>query len=145
MLAVLPSVGFGAIFLVPNRHLHDSVGHDIVLGVFFFGLAGLGFVLASRIARAGLLMASGGIVVRNPLRTVTLVPTEVEGFVPGITPGFANGTPCPRLTLRSGRAIGVWALGREGVVWRFGRYQHELQPLCDELNATLLGLQASSR
>jgi hypothetical protein len=49
------------------------------------------------------------------------------------------------LTRRDEDAIGVWALGREGVVWRFGRHERELQPLCDALNAALHRLQNSTR
>ena len=48
------------------------------------------------------------------------------------------------LQRKHGRSIGVWALGREGVVWRFGRYQHEMEPLCDELNVVLSTVRASS-
>jgi hypothetical protein len=141
-VAVALSIAFAAIFFVPNRHLHKTVGDDIALGLFFFGPAGVGLVLARRLATAGVLMASDVVVVRNPLRTVTLALSDVEGFVPGVARGFGNGTPCPMLKRVHSRAIGIWALGRDGVVWRFGRYQHELQPLCDELNVVLRRLQS---
>jgi hypothetical protein len=132
-----------AVVFVPNHRWHKSVADYLVLGVFFFGLAGAGLVFARRLATAGLLMAGDGVVVRNPLRTVSLPLGDVEGFSAGVTETGGNGTPCPMLRRRHGPAIGVWALGREGVVWRFKRYQRGLEPLCDELNGVLRRIQAA--
>ncbi len=37
----------------------------------------------------------------------------------------------------NGQSIGIWALGREGVVWKFDQYLEEAEPLCHELNQLL--------
>jgi hypothetical protein len=137
------SLGMAAAVFAPNDHWHKSVGDYLGVGAFFFGLAGVGLLLARRLATAGLLMATDGVVVRNPLRTVTVPLSDVEGFVPGVTASGGNGTPCPMLKRRHGPTVGVWALGREGLVWRFGRYQRDLGPLCDELNVALRGIQTT--
>jgi hypothetical protein len=140
------SIAFAAMFaatlFAPDHGAQASVGAYVVLGVFFLGVASVGLLFAHRLATAGLMMRSDAVVVRNPLRTVRLAPSDVDGFVPGVTPGVGNGTPCPSLRRRGGRAIGVWALGREGVIWRFGRYEQELEPLCDQLNVVLKNLQS---
>jgi hypothetical protein len=104
----------------------------------------LGLLLAKRLRQAGVWLGADGIVVRNPLRTWTVPINDVDSFAADVASGGGNGTPCPLLRQRHGRPIGVWALGREGVVWRFGRYQHELEPLCDQLNAVLADLKAGT-
>ena len=95
--------------------------------------------LAWRIERAGLLFEQRAVVVRGPLRTWTVPLEEVVGFDPGERPPVqgVNGTHCPRMRRAHGRPILVWALGRDGVIWNFGRYLRELEPECDELNAKL--------
>ena len=132
---VVWSLGFAAIFFVPNHHWHKTTGDQLVLGVFFFGTAAAGLVLARRVARAGLWLGGNGIVIRNPLKRWTVPLGDARAFVVG------NDKPSPYLVRQHGGAVVVWALGREGVVWRFARYQRELQPLCDELNAVLRELQ----
>jgi hypothetical protein len=131
-------------FLVPNHQLHHSVGADVGAGAFFFGMAALGLVLAHRLRQAGVWLDEDRIVFRNPFRTWTIPISDADSFAAGVASGGGNGTPCPLLRRRHGRPVGVWALGREGVVWRFGRYQHELEPLCDELNAVLADLKAGT-
>jgi hypothetical protein len=84
-----------------------------------------------------MLMSRDGIVVQNPLSTTTIALSDADGFVAGTAKGVGNGTPCPILKLKHAGGVGVWALGREGVIWKFKRYEQELQPLCDQLNATL--------
>ena len=37
------------------------------------------------------------------------------------------------LQRRNGRPVGVWALGRRNVWFRYERLAQEIQPLCDEL------------
>jgi len=111
------SIAFAAMFaatlFAPDHGARAPVGAYLVLGVFFLGAASVGLLFAHRLATAGLMMRSDAVVVRNPLRTVRLAPSDVDGFVPGVTQGVGNGTPCPSLRRRGGRAIGVWALGRE--------------------------------
>jgi hypothetical protein len=118
------------------------VGDDLGFGVFFLGLAAVGLLFARRLTRTGLWLGADGIVVRNPLRTVSVPIDDADSFITGVARGGTNGTPCPLLRRRHGSAVGVWALGREGVVWRFGRYERGFQPLCDELNAVLQSLKA---
>ena len=58
--------------------------------------------------------SSGG-----PLRTWEVPGNSAVSFSPGVQPSYGNGTPCPILTRSDGSTIGVWALGREGLVWGF--------------------------
>jgi hypothetical protein len=81
------------------------------------------------------------IVIRNPFRTWTIPIDDADSFAEGVASGSGNGTPCPLLRRRHGRPVGVWALGGDGVIGRFGRYVRDLQPLCDELNAALASLK----
>jgi hypothetical protein len=48
------------------------------------------------------------------------------------------------LTRDGGPPVGVWALGREGWVWRYDRHLTELEPLCDELNTVLRRVRAGA-
>jgi hypothetical protein len=41
------------------------------------------------------------------------------------------------LTQADGTKTGVWALGREGLIWNFDQYLEEMRPLCDRLNVEL--------
>ena len=89
------------------------------------------------IARSGLWIGTDGIVIRGPLRTRRVPGDSVVSFAPGVEAGYGNGTPCPVLTRSDGSKIGIWALGREGLVWNFGEHLEEMRPLCDELNVQL--------
>ena len=112
------------------------------LAVFLALFVGLPLLFAWRIGTAGIWIGREGIVVQGPLRTWTIPLEEAHVFSPGVQPGYGpNGTPCPMLTRDGGRPVGVWALGREGWVWRYDRYLSELEPLCDELNAVLRRVQ----
>jgi hypothetical protein len=115
----------------------NVIGLALVLGV----PAACGLWIARRVARAGLWVAADGVVVRNPLRTLTLSVNDVASFSPGVARGVGNGTPCPILKSKRGVVIGIWALGRDGLAWRTTRHLHEMEPLCDDLNALLHGLQ----
>jgi hypothetical protein len=115
----------------------NVLGLALVLGV----PGGGGLWVARRVARAGLWVAADGVVVRNPLRTLTLSVNDVASFSPGVARGVGNGTPCPILKSKQGVVIGIWALGRDGLAWRMTRYLHEMEPLCEDLNALLHGLQ----
>jgi hypothetical protein len=130
------------VFTAPHSHWHNTVANDVGIGAFFIALAGPGLWMARRLARTGLWMSADGIIVRNPLRTYSTALGDVDAFAPGVLAGGNNGTPCPVVKQRQGRPVGVWALGREGVIWRYGRYAHELEPLCEELNAVLGNLRA---
>ncbi len=92
---------------------------------------------AWRISRSGIWIGADGIVIRGPLRTRRIPGSSAVSFAPGVQPGAGNGTPCPILTRADGSEIGVWALGRESLVWNFGDRLEEMRPLCDELNALL--------
>jgi hypothetical protein len=144
-VAVALSLGFAGIFFVPgNPHWQKTAADQLGLGVFFFGTAALGLAFARRLSAAALWMGPDGIVVRGRLKTRRIPLAEAEAFVPGVLAGAGNGTPCPMLKLKHGGAVGVWALGREGVAFRYRRYVQELQPLCDELTEVLKALQSGA-
>jgi hypothetical protein len=139
------SLGFAGIFFVPgNPHWQKTAADQLGLGVFFFGTAALGLAFARRLSAAALWMGPDGIVVRGRLKTRRIPLAEAEAFVPGVLAGAGNGTPCPMLKLKHGGAVGVWALGREGVAFRYRRYLQDLQPLCDELTEVLHALQSDA-
>jgi hypothetical protein len=119
----------------------SSVGGFIGVEIFCLCVAVPGLLFTRRLSRAGLWMAADGIVVRNPLRTITVSVSDADEFVAGLAAGAGNGTPCPILKRRHGRPVAIWALGREGFVWSFRRYGGEMKPLCDELNHVLSTLR----
>jgi hypothetical protein len=92
---------------------------------------------AWRISRSGLRIGPDGIVIRGPLRTRRLAGSTAVSFAPGIQTGAGNGTPCPILTRTDGSRIGVWALGRESLVWNYDDTLDGMRPLCDRLNGLL--------
>jgi hypothetical protein len=143
-LALVFALGWAAIFFAAtgHPHAHETAESYVGFGVCFFGGAVLCVLYARRLSRAGLLLTRDRVVVRGPIRTWTVSLADAETFEPGIQPSFGNGTPCPMLKRRNGRAIGVWALGREGIVTRYGQYLHELAPICDELNEALRSVAA---
>lgn len=130
------------VLLGDNSNWHNTPGNDVGLSLFFVALAAPGFWMARRLAGAGLWMGADSIMVRGPVRTRTLALADVNSFAPGVLAGGNNGTPCPVLKRAHGPAVGVWALGREGVFWRYARYADEMEPLCDELNDLLRKLKA---
>jgi hypothetical protein len=143
LLGVTNAAVWVAMFFIPgNPYWHKTTGDYLALGVFFFGVASLSLLYARRLARAGLRMAPDRVTIRGPLRTRSISLADAQRFVPGIQPGFGNGTPCPMLQRHDGRPVGIWALGREGVVFRYRQHQEELQPLCDRLNELLGSLQS---
>jgi hypothetical protein len=116
-----------------NRHWHNTVGNDLGIVAICAVLAAVVFWVGYRMFRAGLWIGPEGVVVRGPFRTKTLSLTDADSFVPGILAGPGNGTPCAMLKRHDGPPVGVWALGREGVIWRYATYVEEMKPLCDEL------------
>lgn len=92
---------------------------------------------AYRISRSGMWMGPDAIVIRGPLRTRTVAARSAVSFAPGVQASYRNGTPCPVLTQADGTKTGVWALGREGLIWNFDEYLEEMRPLCDRLNVEL--------
>jgi hypothetical protein len=140
-LAVLWSVVFACLLFIPGNL---SLGGYVTLGALYFGIAALGLVFARRVAKAGVWIGSEGIVVRGPFRTQSVRLADAETFVPGLQGGAGNGTPCPTLKRKGGRAVGVWALGRRNIVFRYQRLFGEIQPLCDELNELLATVQSAS-
>jgi hypothetical protein len=141
VLAALWSVVFACLLFIPGNL---SLGGYVALGALYFGIAALGLVLARRVARAGVWIGPEGIVVRGPFRTQWVRLADAETFVPGLQGGAGNGTPCPTLKRRGGRAVGVWALGRRNIVFRYQRLFGEIQPLCDELNELLTTMQSAA-
>jgi hypothetical protein len=134
-IAVLWSVVFaGLLFLPGASHRQRTLSEYLVLGVFYFGIAALGMAFAGRVANAGLWIGPEGIVVRGPFRTRAVALDDAAIFAPGLQGRGGNGTPCPMLERRDGRAVGVWALGRRNIWFRYQRLCQEIQPLCDELN-----------
>ncbi len=135
---------FSIVFVILPFTASPRAGNVVSIFAFCWCVAALGLFLAVRLVRAGLWLAANGIVVRNPLRTVTVSLEEADQFVSAVASGVGNGTPCPILKRRHGRDVGIWALGREGFVWSFRRYTDEMRPLCDELNRALDRLQSSN-
>jgi hypothetical protein len=135
-IAALWSVVFASL-LFTSGGLDGSatVSQVVGLGAFYFGIAALGLVFAGRVARAGVWIGADGIVVRGPFRTQSVALDDAGRFVPGLQGRGGNGVPCPMLERRDHPAVGVWALGRRNVWFRYQRLCHEIQPLCDELDA----------
>jgi hypothetical protein len=135
--SVVVALGMAVAFVAMSLSL--ALGSGSIPGAAIFGLvfAGPCLPFARRIGRAGLWMGPAGLVVRGPLRTWEVPGNSAVSFSPGVQPSYGNGTPCPILERSDGSTIGVWALGREGVVWGFDTYLEELRPLCDELNSLL--------
>jgi hypothetical protein len=140
-LAVLWSVVFACLLFIPGNL---SLGGYVALGALYFGIAALGLVFARRVANAGVWIGPDGIVVRGPFRTQSVRLADAESFVPGLQGGAGNGTPCPTLNRRGGRAVGVWALGRRNMVFRYQRLFAEIQPVCDELNELLATVRSAA-
>jgi hypothetical protein len=142
-IAVLWSVVFACLLFIPGHpHGHRSLGDYLGLGVFYFGIAALGMAFAGRVAKAGLWIGPDGIVVRGPFRTRRVALGDATSFAPGLQGRGGNGTPCPMLERRGGRAVGVWALGRRNIWFRYQRLCGEIQPLCDKLNGLVETLRS---
>jgi hypothetical protein len=134
-IAVLWSVVFACLLFIPGASYgHRTLGEYLGLGVLYFGIAALGMAFAGRVAKAGLWIGPEGIVVRGPFSTRSVALDDAAIFAPGLQGRGGNGTPCPMLERRGGRAVGVWALGRRNIWFRYQRLCQEIQPLCDELN-----------
>jgi hypothetical protein len=145
-VAVLWSLVFaGSLFATGYLQWPMPLAVGLGVGAVYFGIAGLGLAFARRVARAGVWLGPEGIVVRGPFITHTVSFADAEEFVPGLQGGAGNGTPCPTLKRRPGRLVGVWALGRRNIVFRYPRLFGEIQPLCDELNELLEALRSESR
>lgn len=144
-IAALWSLAFACLlFISGDFHSQMPLGEYVGLGAFYFGIGAVGMAFAGRVAKAGLWIGPDGIVVRGPFRTHSVSLAAAEVFVPGLQGGAGNGTPCPMLERRDGRPVGVWALGRRNVVFRYRRLFQEIQPLCDELNELVTALQSGS-
>jgi hypothetical protein len=131
-------VGLGvALLLTPHKTgPAQTPGQRVLLGVISLAVAAPGVILARRLVTTGLWIGRDGIVIRGPFSTQRVSLADADAFVPGVA-GSLNGTPCPMLQLKPRGAIGVWALGREGVIFHYQRYLAALKPLCEELNAVL--------
>jgi hypothetical protein len=144
-IAVAWSVAFaGVLFVSGDLNGPTTLGKTLALGGFYFGIAAVGLVFARRVARAGLWIGPGAIVVRGPFRTQSVALYDVVHFVPGLQGRGGNGTPCPMLELGDRRAVGVWALGRRNIWFRYQRVCQEIQPLCHELNELVGTLRSDS-
>jgi hypothetical protein len=134
-LAYVNAVGWvaiGADVSTKARYTSHTANFLVTL-VFLLGVAALSVIAGRRLGRCGLWMSAEEVVVNGPLRTWTLSVGEVDRFEPGVL-GARNGIPSPTLRRTDGRLIGVWALGREGLISSYRGYLEELRPLCDELN-----------
>jgi hypothetical protein len=127
------------VFMAGKPRYASHSGELVSIVLFFLAVALASAVAGRRLARSGLWIGSTGIVVRGPLRTWRLAVGDVEQIEPGVQrPGdVGNGTPCPTLKLANGRAIGIWALGGEGLIFDYRRLLEDMQPLCDDLNRLL--------
>jgi hypothetical protein len=144
-LAALWALVFTGMPFLPG-HLPSpaSPGAYAGVGAFYFGIAALGIVFAGRIARAGLWIGTNGIVVRGPFRTSSVALDDAEVFSPGLQGRGGNGVPCPMLARRDGPAVGVWALGRRNIWFRYRHICQEIEPLCGELNELVAGLRTAA-
>ena len=133
----------GLLFLPGHSPSHAALGGYLVLGAFYFGIAALGIAFAGRVAKAGVWIGPNGIVVRGPFRTRSVALDDAEVFVPGLQGHGGNGVPCPMLARRDGPAVGVWALGRRNIWFRYRRICQEIEPLCDELNGLVVALRTA--
>ncbi len=126
------------LLLTPHKtgSAHQTPGQRVLIGFISLAVAAPGVVLARRLVTTGLWIGPAGIVIRGPFSTRRVSLADADIFVPGVT-GGGNGTPCPMLQLKPRGAIGVRALGREGVIFHYQRYLAALKPLCEELNAVL--------
>ena len=133
------AVGFIAMLMPLAARASDTEGAMAFVWTLLFGLVFSSPCLfyAHRVSRAGLWIGPDGIVIRGPLRTKRVAGNSAVSFEPGVGGSYGNGTPCPILTSSDGSEIGVWALGREGLVWNFEEYLEEMRPLCEELNGLL--------
>jgi hypothetical protein len=107
------------VFVAPDSQWHNTVASDLGIGLFALALAAPAVWMARRFARTGLWIGADGIRACNPIGTHTLALRDATAFAPGVLAGGNNGTPCPMLQRSRGPAVGVWALGREGVIWRY--------------------------
>ena len=141
-LAVLWSVALAAIpFIQGDFHGQLSTAGYVIVAAVYLGLAVLGLAIAARVARAGVSIDRDGIIVRGPFMTRTVPIADAKAFIPGLQGAWGNGTPCPTLKRKAGRPVGVWALGRRNVVFRYQRLFGEIQPVCDELNQLVKSLR----
>lgn len=113
----------------------------LLLFALIFGAYGyLSFRTARGSLRAGLLVGTDEIVVRNPFKTVQLSRQEVERFVTGgQNYGFGNPVAGILVQLRDGSRVNVWTLAREGAVWNEKKIAHAWDATAEQLN-TLLGV-----
>ena len=141
-LAVLWSAALAALPFLRGDFQGDltTTGYVVLAGLYL-GLALIGLAIAARVARAGVSIKGDRIVVRGPFMTRTVQIADARSFIPGLQGAWGNGTPCPTLKRRAGRPVGVWALGRRNIVFRYQRLFGELQPLCDELNGLVKSLR----
>lgn len=122
---------------VGNSHLTRTHGERVAAVVFFLLVVVASVAFAARLARVGVRIGADGVVVKGPMRTWRLALSDIIRVEAAVQRGAGNGTPCPVLIRRKGRPVGVWALGKEGVVLRYRRYLEDLQPLCEELDQLL--------
>jgi hypothetical protein len=134
----------GVLMLPGHAPSHGSPGAYLVLGLVYFGIAVAGIVLAGRVARAGLWIGPHGIVVRGPFRTSSIAFKDAKVFAPGLQGRGGNGVPCPMLSRRAGPAVGVWALGRRNIWFRYRRVCQEIEPLCGELNELVVNVRSTA-
>jgi hypothetical protein len=107
----------------------------LVFAAIYLPLAVLGLVVAIRVLRAGVRIRPDGVLVRGPFRTHNVALDAALRFSPGLQGRGGNGTPCPMLERRGQPPVGVWALGRRNIWFRYDRVCQEIQPACAELNA----------
>jgi hypothetical protein len=143
-LAYLNAAGWVAIALdvLSKPHYRENTANLIAMQVFLLGVAAISVLVGRRLARCGLWLSRDEILVVGPLRSWRLGVGEAVGFEPGVQ-GGGNGTPCPVLERTNGRPIGVWALGRDGLIASNRRFLGELRPLCEELNELLRSLSSA--
>lgn len=121
----------------------NPAGVLLALAALYLPLAGLGLVLTVRVARAGVRIGPEGIVIRGPFRTHAVTLNSALRFSPGLQGRAGNGTPCPMLERRGDRAVGVWALGRRNIWFRYERLCQEIQPACAKLNALVEDMRSA--
>jgi hypothetical protein len=102
---------------------------------------------AINIWRAGVTITTTDVVVAGATATHCIPLADVQRFEPRVVhSGFGgNGTPMIVLVREGAEPIGIYALSRQGFVWRFKKILRALEPVAAQLNLTLARARTADR
>lgn len=113
------------------------IGGAVVAGILG-SLALYAAAYARGAARAAFMAASHEVIIRNPLRTMTIPTAEVSRFSAGKQrTGIGNPTPGILVERRDGRCYPIWTLAREGYVWNSQKNTEAWSGVAEDLNRLL--------